>query len=220
MAQTASFTRRRLLAAAVTTGATLLPGRAAWSALVATPRQTPGPFYPKTFPLDSNADLVQIAGRPQQAAGQVTHVSGQVLDQAGGPLNGLEVEIWQCDQFAYYHHQGSLDSRADANFQGYGRVTTGPDGAYHFRTIRPVPYPGRAPHIHFAISGPGIRRLTTQMYVAGDPGNARDGLLRRVSDPEARARLIVSLVEAPPTIEPGALAGRFDIVLDDKLVQG
>ena len=93
------------------------------------------------------------------------------------------------------------------------------DGAYRFRTIRPVPYPGRTPHIHFAVSGPGIETLITQMYVAGEPGNGRDGPLRRVRDPEARARLIVPLVEAPE-LEPDALAGRFDIVLDDKLVRG
>ena len=203
----------------MTTGAGLLAQRTALAALGATPRQTPGPFYPKTFPLDSDADLARMAGRDAQAAGQIVHVHGRVIDQAGQPIAGLRVEIWQCDAFAHYHHQGALASGADPNFQGYGRVQLGDDGAYHFRTIRPVPYPGRTPHIHFAVSGPGIEALTTQMYVAGEPDNARDGPLSRVRDPEARARLIVPLVAAPD-LEADALAGRFDIVLDDKLVRG
>jgi protocatechuate 3,4-dioxygenase beta subunit len=88
-----------------------------------------------------------------------------------------------------------------------------------FRTIRPVAYPGRAPHIHFAVSGPGMERLTTQMYVAGEVLNARDGILNRVRDPMARARLIVVL-EPAAEVEPGALAGRFDIVLDERFVPG
>ena len=214
MTKSAAWSRRAALAA----GVSLIAGRSAMAALGATPRQTPGPFYPKQFPLDRDADLVPIEGRPGRAAGQIAHVFGQVLDQAGTPMAGLVVEIWQCDAFAHYHHQGALPSGADANFQGYGRVQLGDDGAYRFRTIRPVPYPGRAPHIHFAVSGPGIETLTTQMYVAGDPGNRRDGLLRRVRDPDARARLIVPLAAADD-LEPGALAGRFDIVLDDKLVR-
>ena len=39
----------------------------------------------------------------------------------------------------------------DSAFRGYGLMPTGADGAYRFRTIRPVPYPGRTPHIRFAV---------------------------------------------------------------------
>ena len=74
-----------------------------------------------------------------------------------------------------------------------------------------MPYPGRTPHIHFAVSGPGLPRFITQMYVAGEPQNEGDGVLMGVRDPTARARLIVRL---RPVAEPGALAGTFDIVLD------
>ncbi|MEM7221947.1 MAG: protocatechuate 3,4-dioxygenase [Pseudomonadota bacterium] len=219
MTRSRRLSRRAALAAGVGVGTSLLAQTKAIAALTATPRQTPGPFYPKRFPLDGDADLVQIAGRPEQAVGEILHVYGQVLDQAGQPMSGLTVEIWQCDAFAHYHHQGALDARADPNFQGWGRVQLGDDGAYRFRTIRPVPYPGRTPHIHFAVSGPGIKPLITQMYIEGEPDNRRDGPLNRVRDPEARARLIVPLYGAPE-LEPGALSGRFDIVLDDKLVEG
>ena len=91
------------------------------------------------------------------------------------------------------------------------RFEHGGDGGYRFRTIKPAPYPGRTPHIHFAVVAPGAPRWTTQMYIAGEPGNQTDFLLNRVRDPERRARLIVPL-RAAEDIEPGALAGRFDIV--------
>jgi protocatechuate 3,4-dioxygenase beta subunit len=90
-------------------------------------------------------------------------------------------------------------------------VTSG-EGAYRFRTIKPVPYPGRAPHIHFAITALGGGRLVTQMYVAGAPENARDGILNSIRDERQRARLLVAF-EPAPQIEPGGLAARFDIVL-------
>ena len=93
------------------------------------------------------------------------------------------------------------------------------EGAYRFRSIRPVSYPGRTPHIHFAVSGPGFERLTTQMYLAGEPQNARDGLYNRIRDEAARASVTVALTEAPQG-EPGALVGRFDLVLGRTLFEG
>ncbi len=211
--------RRGVLAAGtIGLAASALPGGLA-AALVATPRQSEGPFYPLDLPLDSDSDLVQVAGRARPAAGDVIHVFGRILDQAGRPLTGTQVEIWQCDAFGRYHHPRDRGGHADPDFQGYGRMAVDAAGAYRFRTIRPVHYPGRAPHIHFALSGAGIDRLTTQMYVAGEPWNRRDGLLNRVRDPKARARLIVALAPAPE-LEAGALAGRFDIVLDDRFVKG
>jgi protocatechuate 3,4-dioxygenase, beta subunit len=75
-----------------------------------------------------------------------------------------------------------------------------------------VPYPGRTPHIHFAISARGLERFITQMYVAGEPANAADPVLMGVRDPAARDRLVVELhpVQANGA---AALTGKFDIVL-------
>ncbi len=219
MARFGSMPRRRLLAAGLAAGAGVVLPNGVAAALVPTPRQSTGPFYPVQLPLDSDADLVQVQGRERAAAGTVTHVFGRVLDHSGRPVVGARVEIWQCDAYGYYHHPRDRGGRADANFQGYGHMVVGKDAAYRFRTIKPVPYPGRTPHIHFAISGPGFEKLTTQMYVAGEPLNARDGLLNRVRDPAARARLIVPL-EPMPKLEQGALAGQFDIVLDEDFVPG
>jgi protocatechuate 3,4-dioxygenase beta subunit len=177
-----------------------------------TPPQTAGPFYPRSFPADSDNDLVQITGRAGIATGTITYITGRVLDEADRGVSGAHVEIWQCDANGRYHYvdDGRSDRPLDENFQGYGQTVTDAAGVYRFRTIRPVPYPGRTPHIHFAVSGPGFQRFVTQMYVAGEPLNERDGVLMGVRDPAARARLMVPL---RPAGEPDTLAGTFDIVL-------
>lgn len=180
---------------------------------VLTPRQAAGPFYPVELPLDSDNDLVRVAGRSRPAEGIVTHIFGEVLDRGGRPLRGARVEIWQCDARGRYHHPADRGGRADPDFQGFGAMTTGTDAAFRFRTIRPVAYPGRAPHIHFAIRASGMAPFTTQMYMEGEPLNARDGLFNRIRDPQARASVLVALRPAPE-IEAEALAGRFRIVID------
>jgi len=183
---------------------------------IATPRQTEGPFYPTDWSGDIDADLVVVWGEATQASGQVTHVSGRILDLAAQPLRGAKVEIWQCDANGRYHNvrDGDAGRPRDENFQGFGQTVTDAEGGYRFLTIRPVPYPGRTPHIHFAVAAPGQRRFITQMYVAGEPQNERDAVLLGVRDPAARARLIVPLRPAPE-IAQNALAGEFDIVLGE-----
>jgi protocatechuate 3,4-dioxygenase beta subunit len=185
----------------------------AWATeLVPTPAQMRGPFYPLTFPLDQDNDLVSVNGRPGVAYGMITNVAGQVLDENGRPQAGVRVEIWQVNGYGRYHHAGdSSDKPIDPNFQGYGTVLTGADGAYRFRTVKPVAYPGRAPHIHFALTRRDFGTFTTQMYVAGAPENERDILLSGIRDRRARASLIVAL--APSSA--GELAGEFNIVLAD-----
>jgi protocatechuate 3,4-dioxygenase beta subunit len=103
-------------------------------------------------------------------------------------------------------------NRRDPAFQGFGTMVTGEDGFYQFRTIRPVSYANRAPHIHFKVRGTAFDELTTQMYVEGEPRNKRDFVLNTVLNPAERERLVVPLLPAPQH-EPGALGGRFDIVL-------
>jgi protocatechuate 3,4-dioxygenase beta subunit len=190
-----------------------LPASAA-NTLPPTPRQTPGPFYPLSFPQDSDNDLVHVAGQQGTAQGSITRITGRILDQNGRPVTGARVEIWQCDANGRYHYvrDGRADQRLDDNFQGYGATTTDPSGLYQFLTIRPVPYPGRTPHIHFAVSGRGFERFITQMYMAGEPRNESDPVLMGIRDPAARARLIVALSPLPD-IAPDGLSGVFDIVL-------
>ncbi len=204
-------TRRQFL---VAVGASvLLRPFEALAALLPTPAQSTGPFYPVELPLDRDNDLATVAGAPAGARGELTHVFGTVRDVDGRALAGARVEIWQCNAFGRYHHPGDTrNAPLDPGFQGFGETLTAENGAYRFRTIKPVPYPGRTPHIHFAVTAPGGARLVTQMYVEGAPGNERDGLLSSIRNPEARRSVIVAFRPAPE-IEGGALAGTFDIVL-------
>jgi protocatechuate 3,4-dioxygenase beta subunit len=209
-----SLDRRSLLTkAAVTSAALVIPRSLVAAELVPTPGQTEGPFYPVAFPPDMDNDLVRVTGQAAQALGQVIHVSGRVLDTRGQPRPGSVVEIWQCDANGVYRHpRAAGQGRIDHAFQGYGRTQVDGQGRYRFRTIRPVPYPGRTPHIHFAVHVPGQGRLVTQMYIEGEPLNGRDGVLNSIRDPQARRSVIVPLA-AGQSPEPGALHGHFDLVV-------
>jgi len=195
--------------------ATLLPLSSLRAEMLApTPRQTEGPFYPTGFPADMDNDLVQVRGQQAQAMGEVLHLKGRVLGVDGRPLSGTLVEIWQCDARGIYDHprQPGRDRR-DAAFQGYGRIMADAQGLYSFRTLKPVAYPGRTPHIHLkAASGDG-RLLTSQFYIAGDPQNERDGIFRAAArQPGQRERIEMKLAPAPG-VEAGALATDMDIVI-------
>lgn len=180
--------RQGLWGAAVLAAPGLLQPAVAQASAVPTPRQTEGPYYPVDIPADRDGDLLRN-GTLRYAQGQQVWVEGRVRDTQGVPLAGGTVEIWQCDAAGHYHHPADGGKAAPA-FQGFGRVVLARDGRYRFRTIRPAPYTGRTPHIHFKVRLPGRELLTTQMYVAGDPGNARDYLWSRMSEPE-RAALTV-----------------------------
>ena len=172
----------------------------------ATPAQTEGPFYPLAFPEDSDFDLLRN-GALDYTRGQRTWLEGTVSDMAGNPVQGAQVEIWQCDDAGHYHHPGD-GNRADKAFQGFGRVMVSRDGRYRFRTIRPVAYGSRTPHIHVKVKLGGRELLTTQLYVAGDPHNERDFLWRQLPGDAARAALTVSFAAGPD-----GLQANFPIVL-------
>jgi protocatechuate 3,4-dioxygenase, beta subunit len=181
--------------------------------LVRTPRQTEGPFYPTKLPLDTDNDLLIINDAITPAVGDVTHLSGRILDAKGNPIKNALVEIWQVDNKGAYLHTGSANYKErDKNFQGFGRFLTASTGEYYFRTIKPVPYPGRTPHIHFKIKKGGKELFTTQCYVKGDRGNDKDGILKSIKDEKARASVIVEFAKVKES-RIGELAAKFDIVL-------
>lgn len=203
--------RRRLHLVAAAAAVVALPAlhlgvRAQGPRLRPTPAQTEGPFYPVTLPADSDADLL-ANGSLRYAQGRPAWVEGSVSDVDGRALAGAVVEIWQCDHQGRYHHPGDGD-RADRAFQGFGRVEADREGRWRFRTIRPVAYGGRAPHIHVKVKLGTRELLTTQFYVDGDPGNARDFLWNRLSVEDRRA------VSAPfAAAADGHLGARFALVV-------
>jgi protocatechuate 3,4-dioxygenase beta subunit len=198
--------RRLILAAA---GLMTVP--AAWAELLKTPSMTEGPFYPLSLPLHSDNDLTRIAGKSGVASGEVLDFSGRLLDENERPLKDAVVEIWQCNAFGVYHHP-SDGGKIDPYFQGFGKTTTDAQGRYRFRTIKPVAYSGRTPHIHYKVKRQGKAEFTSQALIAGDAGNERDFVFRSLRDAEARKRIVMQLVQAPK--ESGAVwRTEFEIVV-------
>ena len=203
--------RRRFLTG-VGLGATafLTPGAFA-EALQKTPRQAEGPFFPDKLPLDTDNDLLIINDALTPGVGQVTHLSGTVKDVKGNPVRNALVEIWQVDGNGVYLHSAASKENQDKNFQGYGRFSTDSAGRYYFRTVKPVTYPGRAPHIHVAVSQKGKRLLTSQCYIAGEKGNKTDFLYNRL---EAEAQKLLTVDFKPlPKSETNELHARWDLVI-------
>lgn len=202
MLKSASF-----LAAAITTSGLLA------EELTKTPTQTEGPFYPDNMPLDTDNDLLVINDALKPSVGTITHLTGRVLDVHGDPVKNTVVEIWQVDNNgAYLHTKGDGGNERDKNFQGFGRFFTGSTGEYYFRTLKPVPYGKRTPHIHVAVNQKGKRLLTTQCYVKGHELNKKDGILNRVKGAKVRENIIIDFAKVKGS-KIGELAANFDIVL-------
>jgi protocatechuate 3,4-dioxygenase beta subunit len=197
---------------ALGTSAFLVPGAFA-EELVRTPAQTEGPFYPNHLPLDTDNDLLIINDSITPAVGEITHLSGRVLNLHGEPVRNALVEIWQVDNNGAYLHTGSNNrDRLDKNFQGFGKFLTGSSGEYYFRTIKPVPYEPRTRHIHFAVKVKGQPDFVTQLYVQGEAMNETDGIYRNIKDPKARAAVTADFAPIPDS-RIGELAATFDIIL-------
>ena len=181
--------------------------------LVRTAGMTEGPFYPDKLPLDTDNDLLLINDSITPGVGQITHLSVKILSPLGRPIRNAFVEIWQCDNNGAYLHAGSGNAdKRDSNFQGYGRFLTDSKGNYYFRTIKPVPYPGRTPHIHIAVSLNGHRVFTSQILIKGSPFNQKDGIWRNIKDPAARDSVLAAFnpIKDSPLNE---LEAEFNVVL-------
>ncbi len=206
----ADLKRRRLLLGLTSTA--LVPVQGLSTLLQATPRQTSGPFYPVEIPLDDDNDLT-ITG-DKKAMGDWTDLSGRILDINGRPLPNLRVEIWQCDiNGIYLHPADRFQEKRDQGFQGHGHTVTNKNGDYRFRTIHPVPYTGRTPHIHIAVFADGQPPFTSQIYVAGEPRNQQDFLFNSIPV-EIRHRLITEFVASEKS--PVRYSCRFELVLSEK----
>ena len=210
--------RRRFLRQAMLGSAAFFTVRGAFAEeLVRTPRQTEGPYYPDKLPLDTDNDLLILDDGLTPAMGEITHLTGRILNSSGAPVRNATVEIWQCDQNGNYLHSRGENpqdkGKRDSNFQGYGRFLTASTGEYYFRTIKPVPYPGRTPHIHVIVKQGVKRLLTTQCYIKGHEMNERDGVLRGLQrDPKALASVMVDFQPLKES-NAGELSARFDVVL-------
>ena len=207
--------RRNFLTGSAGLAAALFTTKGAFAeALERTAAVEEGPFYPVKLPLDTDNDLLIVNDSITPAVGDVTHLSGRLLDGRGDPVKNALIEIWQVDHNGVYWRQhASGDAAFDPNFQGYGRFLTSSTGEYYFRTIKPVRYPSRqAPHIHYKIRLKGRDPWNTQLYIAGDSGNLKDRVYLGIGDDKAR-RSVTRPFTPIAGSAAGELAAKFDIVL-------
>ncbi len=187
---------------------------AAEAALLRTPGQILGPFYP-LGELSQNSDLTRVPGRSGRAEGEVLNVMGRVLNLSGEPVRTAKVEVWQANAYGRYTHPSDPNpAPLDPNFEGAAILTTDSEGRYRFKTIKPAAYPAgpnmmRPAHIHFQVTG-RQDRLVTQMYFEGDPYNETDPFLKSAG----RKELLITKLQTPsPEFEPDSRMVIFDIVL-------
>ena len=184
-------------------------------ALMPTPDETEGPFYPVQDQQDRDADLTQIEGHAVVAQGRHIVVSGRVQDIAGHPVAKAVLDIWQADANGRYRHPRDPNpAKADENFQGWAIISSDENGLFRFKTVMPGVYPAsgnwiRPPHIHFKISKPGYRTLTTQMYFSGQELNSSD-LLLNAKPPAERAAMTATLIAQQGNLP----VYEYNIVLD------
>src|SRR5579862_5015806 len=79
-----------------------------------------GPFYPPKLPLDTDNDLIIVNDSITPAVGEVTYLSGRILDARGEPVRNATVELWQADVFGSYINSHDHHAKHDTNFQGFG----------------------------------------------------------------------------------------------------
>lgn len=167
-------------------GALIIPG-ISYGSLIRTPWQGEGPFFPDRIPEDTDNDLVKNGNNSVEAGGKILILNGILVTLDSQPIKGASIEIWQTDKNGVYLHSGSFarDIR-DKQFQGFGRTKTDRNGRFLFRTIVPIEYPGRTPHIHMKFWRKGKNILTTQLYIHDHLQNKKDFLFQRMSLAEQR----------------------------------
>ncbi len=183
--------------------------------LKATPQDVEGPYYPRAWSGDVDNDLTTFNGKKYERGIAMT-LAGRIRSEDGALLNNAWVEIWQIDDAGEYRHPDfGGEGPATRGFQGYGRMQTNDGGQYFFKTIKPIGYSGRPPHIHFKVIASGYQYLVTEMYFAGE--NAEGSVWQKYFGGFSKER---DLLTVSPTItRAGAdetLAVVFDIVLAKK----
>jgi hydroxyquinol 1,2-dioxygenase len=138
-----------------------------------------GPFWRMNSPHTENGGSIVRSPTP----GPALFVNAWIKDQSGRPIEGAEIDIWHSSPEGFYENQDPV--QADMNLRG--KFTTGKDGHFSFRSVKPAGYPipidgpvgellraqgrhnMRPAHLHFLIYRTGFKTLISQVYVPDDP---------------------------------------------------
>jgi len=139
-----------------------------------TPTDALGPYYLPGQPVQTN--LCQRDTSPG------TMVRGRVMRfPECSPVAGALIEVWQADPRGSYTRVDKLGID-DPTCLFRASMRSGADGSYAFRTLAPASYGQRPRHIHFRVSGPGLRTLVTQMYLDAVEGVDKRLLARQAPE--------------------------------------
>lgn len=145
---------------------------------VGTPRTIEGPLYVANAPLSEG--FARMDDGSENAETMWLH--GCVTDLGGKPVAGAIVDIWHANTLGGY----SFFDPSQSEYNLRRRVKTGADGRYAVRSIVPCGYGcppdgptqklltglgrhgNRPAHVHFFVSAPGFKHLTTQINLNGD----------------------------------------------------
>ena len=168
-----------------------------------------GPFYVPGAPARSMGDSIAVEGD----GGETLALRGTVRDANGAPIERALLEVWQTSPQGFYDVQDP--SMTPMSYRG--NFTTGSDGAFFVRTVRPVDYQiptdgpvgdllkatGRASwrpaHTHFMVSATGYKTLITHLFDAGSAHLHSDAVFG------VRESLVIPMEQGEAT---------FDLVLD------
>lgn len=203
MSRENEINRRQFLAAGLIAAIGMV-GNASGASCPATQDNPSGPFYIPGAPFQNRL-------APGNLPGERLRISGRVL-AAGScePLAGAVVDVWHASTGGYYYGLEASRPLKPEEYLLRGRIRTGADGRYSFDTILPGNYRVsetwvRPRHIHYTVSHPSRRSLTTQLYFEGDSHNA--------GDPMVKPALIIPLRRIQGEVGAAAFEGVFDIVL-------
>lgn len=179
-----------------------------------TPRTIEGPLYVAGAPVAQGEARLDDG----QTAGEVVVMQGVVRGTDGQPVGGATVEVWHANSLGNY----SFFDKSQSAFNLRRTIVTDAQGRYKFRSVMPVGYscpPGgstdrllqqlgrhghRPAHIHFFVSAPGHRKLTTQINIENDPHlwddfafGTREGLVPKVYTNNDRAAMQALNVDNP-----------------------
>ena len=182
------FNRREFLIAS----GTFLFAKSSFSGTLKTPWQSAGPFYPDWEPDDLDNNLVNIGLRGVDAEGIKLDIFGTITNPEYKPLSDLIIEIWQTDNNGIYIHSSAPDQKKrDKNFQGFGKTKSDLNGNFEFKTILPVAYFGRPPHIHLLVRDEFSIKLITQLYFENHPLNESDFLFKKMNPEEKKINTLI-----------------------------
>lgn len=190
----------------VTSTANLLPSTIAegWAqsesrSRTPTPMAELGPFYKRLAPA---THTLRQSGDP----GMDLAVTGAVFSTRGEAIPSATVEVWQTNHIGLYDTEG---------YHYRAKLSSDAKGGYDFTSVIPGHYPARVcQHVHYLVTAPGFKPLTTQLYFATDPVFEGDPDKNYTRDPLITSRELVrpvTLLGDPKDIRAGV---RFELVLE------